>query len=304
MCADKNLASARSTCCGTYTDRDLLGFDWADVLSEYRGERLTYAGNEERCNAWGRTVCDPARIGPFTMWRGQCLHRQSCVDVASNSAILEGIAWHWSTASCDIKVKIDPDGQIAIVHFPAETTKTWTPQNYPLVQSHVHINKTVSFFNVQWDTSHVGVGKLEYPHVTDNSCDGGTVSGDFCVCDTTLTKTAVFDSLPTKDAVLESLFIGAFDPTVMYDNYIALVETTAEEGVSVYKMSDSTDYSEHTIFRIKDTTNGDYIFLKNVESIVSVCNGAFFFRNSPTFYDIADPQLISAYHEVDFLILK
>jgi uncharacterized protein (DUF1501 family) len=85
----------------------------------------------------------------------------------------------------------------------------------------------------------------------------------------------------------------------MYDTYTALVETTADEGVSVYKKSGSTDYSEHTIFRVKDTFTGDFIFLKNVKSVVSVCNGAFFFRNSPTFYDIADPQLISAYHEVD-----
>lgn len=65
MCADKRLSSARSSCCGTSTTRDLptYAYYYADILSEYRGERLTYAGNEERCNAWGRTVCDPQRIG-------------------------------------------------------------------------------------------------------------------------------------------------------------------------------------------------------------------------------------------------
>ena len=298
MCADKNLASARSTCCGSYSDRDLSREDWADVLSEYRGERLTYEGNQKRCQDWSRTTCDPSRIGPFSMWRGHCLHRQSCSDVGGNTAHLTATAWHWSTASCDIQVQVDPDGLIAILHAPEETTKPWGSQEYPTVQSHVNINKTVSYFNVQWDTSNVGIGKLEYPHVIDNTCDGGTLSGDFCVCHTTLTTSAVFDSLPTRDEVLSNLFIGAFDPTIMYqDTYTAVMETTADDGVSVYKPVGESDYSEYTILRIKKEYSNDFMFLKNARSIVSVCDGTFFFRNSPTFYDIADPQLESAYQE-------
>eukprot|EP00956_Cyclotella_meneghiniana_P035458 scaffold115176_cov24-Cyclotella_meneghiniana.AAC.2 len=299
MCADKSLSSARSTCCGSYSNRDLSGVGWADVLSEYRGERLTFDQNVDRCLAWGRDeVCDPARIGPFSMTRGHCLHRQSCRDVAGSTAHLTDTAWHWSLAPCAIEVQIDPDGLIAILHAPAETTKAWGSQEYPEVQSHVNINKTVSYFHVQWDTSNVGVGKLEYPHVTDNTCDGGTLSGDYCVCDTTLTTSAVFDSLPTRDRVLSNLFIGAFDPTVMNpDDYTAIVETTADDGVSVYKKVGESDYSVDTIFRIKEEYNNDYIFLKNALSIVSVCDGTFFFRNSPTFYDIVDPQLESAYQE-------
>eukprot|EP00804_Cyclotella_cryptica_P004534 CCRYP_006892-RA/>CCRYP_006892-RA protein AED:0.17 eAED:0.17 QI:494/0.84/0.6/1/0.94/0.9/20/0/2106 len=206
MCADKKLPSARSTCCGSYTDRDLSISHWADVLSEYRGERLTYQGNTERCAAWGRTVCDPQRI----------------------------------------------------------------------------------------------VGKLEYPQVTDNGCDGGTISGDFCVCSTSVTTHAAFDSTPTKETILSDLFVGAFDPVMFEENeYTALIETDSVDGVSVYKKAGYSDYSEHTIFRIKDDSSDNYIFLKNVHSKVVVCNGTFFFRNSPTFYDIADPQLVSAYHEID-----
>ena len=301
MCADKRLASARSSCCGTYTDRDLGVSDWADILSEYYDERLTYAQNEQRCSAWGRGVCDAGRIGPFVMRTGHCMHRQSCIYTSSSQVNLENNAWLWTTASCDIKVQIDSDGLVAIFHSPAETKKSWASQDYPTVQSHVHANKTVSYFHVQWDMSNLTVGKLEYPHVTDNGCDGGmTVSGDLCVCSATETTVRVFDSLPTRDEVLSNLYVGAFDPTTMYaDTYTAVVETTADDGVSVYKELGSEDYSNQTIFRVKSENGDGYVFLKNFQSTISVCDGTFFFRNSPTFYDIVDPQILSAYQEVD-----
>jgi hypothetical protein len=196
---------------------------------------------------------------------------------------------------------VNPDGLIAVLHKPQETNKKFGSTTlYPDVQSHVNENKTASFFHVQWDTSNVAVGKLEYPHVTDNACDGGRLSGEFCICNMTVTTSAVFDVLPSKENVSFGLFVGAFDPTVMYESeYTALVETTEDDGVSVYKKSGEADYSEHTIFRIKDNYSSGHVFLKNVKSTVSVCDGAFYFRNSPTFFDVTDPQLYSAYHEVD-----
>ena len=298
MCADKSLSSARSTCCGTYSDRGTYspGFPtFADLLSEYRGERLTYAQNEVRCTDWSLQICDPERIGPTTGSTGHCQHRQSCRDVQSSDTILSNNAWHWTTGSCKIQVKIHQDGKIAILHNPEDKWTQLGTDQYPAVQSHVNINKTVSYFDVHWDTTNIAVGKLEYPHVADNACDGGTLSGDYCICDTTLTTSAVFDSLPTRDKVLSNLFVGAWNPIVMYpETYTALVETTADEGVSVYKQTDSANYSEHTIFRVKGVHSNDWIFLKNVLSTVSVCDGTYFFRNSPTFYDVSDQTFVLA----------
>ena len=193
---------------------------------------------------------------------------------AASSVYLQGTAWHWSTVGCEIKVLIDQNGLIAIFHNPAETKTSWGSSDFPLVQSHVHINKTVSYFHVQWDTTNVPIGEVGYPHVTDNSCDGGSISSDgFCICDTTVINTAVFGALPTREAVLASLFIGAFDPMVMQGTlYTAIVETDTYDGVSVYKKASSVDYSEDTIFRVKDEHTGDFIFLKNVRSVVSVCD--------------------------------
>lgn len=235
----------------------------------------------------------------FRNFFGHCLHRRSCEDAGSSRQVVDYTSWHWSTASCSVRVKVDSDGLIAIVHAAEQTQKKWGSQDFPDPQSHVNQDKTVSYFHVHWDTSNVEAGRLEYPHTTENSCDGGTISGTFCMCDTTVVNAAMFSALPTRDEVLSSLFVGAFDPAVMDETYSLLVETATDEGVAVYKQSDLADYSEHTIFRVKDEHSNGYIFLKNVKSVVSVCNGAFFFRNSPTFYDIVDPQLISAYREVD-----
>ena len=302
MCADKRIASARSTCCGTYSDRGTYSQhpNWADVLSEYRGERLTYAQNEARCSDWGLSICDPERIGPFSSTTGQCQYHQSCLDVQSSDTFLTNNAYHWTTASCGISIKINPDGLVAILHNPEDKWTQLGSDEYPKVQSHVNKEKAVSYFHVQWDTSNVAVGKLEYPHISDNFCDGGTIMDEFCICDTDVVSKAVFDYLPTREDVLTKLFVGAYDPKIFEASYTAVVETNTEEGVSVYKRSDLDDvYSTHTIFRVRDKYTDDYIFRKNLESTVFACNGTFFYRNAPTFYDIVDPQLLSAYHEVD-----
>ena len=153
MCGNKKLPSAISTCCGTYSNRlPTSNPDWADVLSEYRGERLTYKGNEDRCNDWGKEVCDPSRIGPSRGWSGQCLHHQSCKDVMKSDFFLKDFnSYHWTTESCSIQVKIQTDGLIAVVHAPNETVFVRDTTEYPKVQSHVNAEKTVSYFNVEWN---------------------------------------------------------------------------------------------------------------------------------------------------------
>ena len=188
---------------------------------------------------------------------------------------------------------------IAIIHVPERNFTAWDWDEYhPEVLGNVHQTKTVSFFYVDWNSDNVAAGKKPFPHISDNGCMGGILSADTCVCDTKVVTTAVFDSTPTREMVLRSLHIGAFDPLEMFDNeYLTFAVNELDDGVSVYRKVGYATFSEHTIFRIKQG-NAD-IFLKNMEQQVSVCGGAFSFRNSPTFFDIADPQLLSAYHETD-----
>ena len=131
-------------------------------------EKLTYAGNEARCAAWGgsRSACDPDRIGPFHGSAGHCFHRQSCRDVSSSKEwIKDHTRYHWTTASCSIQVKVQSDGKLAIVHDPEKTTLAgWgkVAGVYPDVQSHVNAEKTVSYFHVHWNPSDVEVGKVRF----------------------------------------------------------------------------------------------------------------------------------------------
>ena len=127
-CADKRLPSATSTCCG-YTAVGGGGREtWADMLSEYRNERLTYDGNEVRCQNWkdiplGRVVCDnPARIGPSSMWTGHCQHHMSCKDFGDGDGgrWMESVWYHWTSQPCEIKVKIDVEGMVAVSMYRME----------------------------------------------------------------------------------------------------------------------------------------------------------------------------------------
>ena len=140
---------------------------------------------------------------------------------------------------------------------------------------------------------------MEYPHVADNTCDGGTVLESFCLCNTTLEETATFTLLPSRTDILNTLNVGAFDPAMFTNGeYTLLNDSTAD--VKAYKYTGMDDYSTNTIFRVaKDEYSGDFLYLKNIHSVVRVCEGTFSFRNSPTFYDVVDPELISAYHETD-----
>ena len=297
MCADKRVPSASSTCCGGYSDRHPNHATWADMLSEYRNERLTFEGNIARCEDWGRTVCsDPARIGPFSQWRGHCLHHMSCKDVTNggHGTHLDQVYYHWTDRSCEIKVKVDIEGMIAVVHKPDETGNPRYNSNPPFpspVLPLVDFDSTVSFFSVHWDETGVAAGKLAYPHVTDNECNGGEIHDEYCLCGTTVQEEIVFSSLPAKTQVLDELHIGAFAPDTSYQ----LIDSS--EDVEVY--SKVASYDLDTIIKVSNDYNGQPLYLKNMKSVVNVCDGAFKFRNAPTFYNLANADLVSAYQEME-----
>lgn len=116
MCGNKKIPSALSTCCGVYPNRQPNAngvSNYGDVLSEYRNEKLTYAGNQDRCEDWGRQVCDPPRMGRVDGFQGHLLHRKSAEDIVANSQrIQEFNNYLWTTASCEIQVKVQSDGLI------------------------------------------------------------------------------------------------------------------------------------------------------------------------------------------------
>ena len=316
MCADRNLPSALATCCGGYSNREpapVYSQDnkkYADILPQYRDEKITFDSNEKRCQEdWERTVCDssaskPGPLGNNDSGSGNCYYRQSCRDLVGHNNKLEYNRWSWSSDTCSIQVKVHPaDGMIAIVHSADGSGSV----QGSVIHSLVNPTSTVSFFYVHWDSSNVEVGARPYPNVEDNNCNGGTVLDDeYCLCDTIVEEKVAFTALPTRAQVLQFLKIGAFDPRIFEGgtiSYTAVVETSDEGGVSVYKKTVQGevfgDYSVHTIFRVKDEHGPGFVYLKNVHSTVRVCNSNFSFKNAPSFYNINDPQILSAHQEID-----
>ena len=97
--------------------------------------------------------------------------------------------------------------------------------------------------------------------------------------------------------------VGAFDPSMFDEGEYVIVGTESVEpdGVTVYrKNNEADDFTTETVFRVMDD-NSRYRYLKNVRSIVRVCNGSFSYKNGPTFFDAADPEVISADHETEAL---
>jgi hypothetical protein len=184
--------------------------------------------------------------------------------------------------------------------FRSYSHPTFGTNSPPEVQSHVHQQKTINFFNVHWNNA--GSEDVNFPNVEENSCDGGEVMGAYCLCDTELTETIVFNDVPEKAEALAELKMGFFDLEIFdAGTFVGVNVTDDKDEVSVLKRSDvDEDYTTETVFRIWLNDNGGkYLFRKNVQSTVSACNGRFSFRTPPSFFDLVAPHMYSAYQEID-----
>ena len=134
----------------------------------------------------------------------------------------------------------------------------------------------------------------------ENACDGGTVNATYCVCTTSVTETAVFTGpeLPSRQQIVSALKVGAFDPAMYEDEAYTLLAGSTDE-VAVYKKAGLADFTTESIFRVQHSLTNEDIFLKNVLSTVSACDGSFSFRNSPSFFSLTNPSTSAAYHELD-----
>ena len=185
----------------------------------------------------------------------------------------------------------------ACVHFPFESS---TPTNI-VVDKDGKIalaRKTDSFdslhsltyFRVNWQNA-------EFPSM-DNRCGQGVceVWGDRCICKTTVKESVVFESLPTREQILEHLHVGAFSPYVK-----KYVYSKPQSGFALLSMNN--EFSVDTAFKVKDNF-GRTLYLKNLMSNVIILQlnsdreSAFAFRNTPSFYG-DNPDLKDALYETD-----
>jgi hypothetical protein len=200
----------------------------------------------------------------------------------------------WTDASCDLSLKVRADGLVAIIHEPA-TNVFFDDETVP----YVDIDNTITFIRVPWETDDMTSEEI-FPTVS-NTCGAGACSvthDDACLCEVTVSESAVFDYLPSREDVLSLLKVGALPPESFADDAVtySLIETSAE--VEAYVASDSSGIgAKSTIFKVQDEF-GNTLHLKNLVSNITL-GGLYTLRNPPNFIELAAPELRDAEYEID-----
>jgi uncharacterized protein (DUF1501 family) len=195
----------------------------------------------------------------------------------------ENNAYFWTNTNCKLRAKINIDGTVGIVHSPRDIE----PQ---AIARHVQ-NETKTFFRVDWSSeSHRKAILTDCKRIS--SCSISV--DDTCVCDVSVKETQVYfeGDRPSRDQVLSSLKIGAFNPALMSTT----TTSTTINGVKYYHFNGKI--SSQTILEVFDT-NGVKQFRKNVKSIVSIDGSIASFRNPVHFISHSDGEVHQAHDETD-----
>lgn len=151
----------------------------------------------------------------------------------------------------------------------------------------------VTFFGVEWSG-----GDLNY--VIDD-CDTflTCVKSDdgMCICDVTIVDEQVFAGamIPSREEVLSSLHIGAFDPQLSG----MMAATGSSAHVTRYDIDGLI--TKESVFEITDYT-GTVQFRKNLKSIVSVPGTDLSFRNPVHYISLTEAEPRDAHYETDEVI--
>jgi uncharacterized protein (DUF1501 family) len=235
---------------------------------------MSFSSAEQRCQMNGKQQCDDRRTRPWVA--GVCA-----------KGFTRDIYYQWSTASCFLQVKVDPSGDIAIVHDPAADYAN--KKNIPN-----SVNETTkNFFKADWDG---GV----FPLVSDNcgSLASCLVVDGACLCNTVIVEEVGYASTPAKDSVL-SLSNGAYHPDAFDDGTYAIINCGIPEVVVYSKSGDCDNLDMDAIFYVEDD-NGVDRYIKNMKSTVQV--HGYSFRNPVHFHSLHDPEVRDSYYETDAVL--
>ena len=106
MCADSRFAVAGTTCC------DVLGSPINVCI--FKGERTTFNTTRDRCAAYGTGYSTCAWSSVPTNWNCGTDVNDGVDGWTRNTSA--GLRFSWMSTTCSMKVQIDPDGKVAMVH--------------------------------------------------------------------------------------------------------------------------------------------------------------------------------------------
>ena len=233
MCANPRLPHASEACCDP---NDHLSLSLASRNYKYDGERVTYSTAEDRCDSL-------------------CLYKDMDGVVPKN---LRHTGYHWTPAHCNIQVKINREGYVAIVH---DLDTVNMQGSIPLHVSEESLN----YFKVYW-------GADGYPSKKNNNCGDCRVLDDgACLCQTSVTEEAAFSSAAytTADGILSSLQVGHMDPAI-FDAGTYIEEIESDFTAYIKSPGSPGSYDVDTVFKVDDEATGRTLFLRNLKSTVSL----------------------------------
>jgi len=262
VCANPLLPVASEACCNQGSSR-------AYRHPKYDGERMTFAGSVDRCFKNSLTVCD------FN-------------DVVGHH--IKNYNYFWTDDQCLLRIKVNPDGDVVIIHKPSSYTSKV-----------LHINDdNENWFKVYW-------GDNGYPKA-ENDCDGicVTTPDGSCLCGTSVSNSRVFSGMPESiSEAVSNLFIGALDPRIYYDGIYSPI-TDTNSNITAYLKDNRFD--SDTIFEFTNK-KGQKFLMKNLKETVQVrsLNGAFSgytFRNMPQFMSFipTEATIRDAQYETDAVL--
>ena len=193
--------------------------------------------------------------------------------------------YSWTQRDCKLEIKLSDQSEIAVVHRVEHDysgqNRTWAGVD----------EDTINFFKPAWSN--------KVPPGTDCSSISGCYEEDEgCFCEVNLVEAAAFTATPPSlDKILEKCFIGAPDPESLGGAYS--IFDSSIDGVTVY--SKDSSWSSDNIFEFVDDL-GKKRFLKNLVSDVSIGSSDYGFRNPVQFINLADPELLQVYDEMDAVL--
>ena len=182
---------------------------------------------------------------------------------------------------------------VTIVHNPM--TNPSVPDNRVLF---VDVDNSMNYISVPWQRDPM-TGEEVYPTV-NNACGNGacfTTEDDHCLCPTTIEESHVFDYLPSREDVLTSLHVGAFEPASYTNGTYALVNESSNDVDAFVSSSSSSIGTTSPICKVIDEF-GQIVYLKNFASKVTL-GGVYTLRNPVGFIDLAKVEERDAEYEVD-----
>jgi hypothetical protein len=212
MCANPKLSDASEACC------EQLDQYWATRNYSFDGERMRRDTARNKCLAVNRDICDFSRV----------------VGDRHKTSI-----YYWTSDDCQIKVKVNVEGMVTIVHQPSDSTK---------LVSHVD-EPNENYFRVYWKEN-------EFPTASIECGECELMSDGSCLCETVVAERQVFNRAPrSKGKILEKLFIGALGPDSFEPNKYTM---TYDSGMDAKTYVSNGSYVLDTIFSYAMTREGNF----------------------------------------------